>query len=434
MIQRMPIPVLIGLLSTPMLASLLIEGCAAPGPRPLVGGDVDPLRGPRVRTLDAEPEIRVRLRRVSGSITLEAAGALELGPPGAHWDKHRRRVPGPVRIERREGAYLIRPARGDGLRWGLGRLRVQAAGGGPVSLGEARYPGRLRLVAPTTGGEPAAERFDLVNHVAIERYLPGVIAKELYGSWDPAAFRAQAIAARSYALAEAHAHEQRHYDLTSTTASQVYGGLTDNDRARDAARATRGEVLSYGGRVVPAYYSSTCGGTGQDAAAAFPTGLDIPPLRGQSGRTWCRASSRYRWGPIDRPREALSSRLRAWGRANRHPVAAMGGLRTVTVSRQSSAGRPAVFTLVDEADHRYPMRCEAFRQACNHQISSSQRLPSSHVRVRVGAATVRFEDGRGFGHGVGLCQFGAQGMAKAGDGHRQILARFYPGASVRPAY
>ena len=211
-------------------------------------------------------------------------------------------------------------------------------------------------------------------------------------------------------------------------------------------------LLEYGGRVVPAFYSSACGGSGQDAVAAFtwlPGLPDIEPLRGRGHGGDCRASSKFRWGPVTRNKASLTLRIRNWGEQNNHPIKALRGLRDIRITGVNSVGRPTQFAITDSAGLTYTLGSEQFRHACNNSapgtpghpghpglgaLNKSQTLYSSHVQVRIGSSTVTFHDGRGYGHGVGLCQFGAQALAKRGNNEFAILQYYYPGAKVVRAY
>ncbi len=201
--------------------------------------------------------------------------------------------------------------------------------------------------------------------------------------------------------------------------------------------------MSYGGYVVPAFYSSTCGGTSQAAGVAFPKlggAIDLAPLRSERRGDWCRSSKYYRWGPITRSASQLAQRLAQWGRANDHAIAELRGLGRIDITERTGAGRPSQFTITDTAGHRYTLAPEAFRFACNETVrglpalTSKQQLRSSHVQVRVKGSAVQFWDGRGWGHGVGMCQWGAQGMAEQGYNAKAILQHFYPGAHVQRLY
>ncbi|HEX7010415.1 MAG TPA: SpoIID/LytB domain-containing protein, partial [Phycisphaeraceae bacterium] len=345
----------------------------------------------------------------------------------------------PLLVYRHAGRFILQDGHQRSMAWALPRLRVEAASGdGLLSIDGHRYPDAV-VLAPQEQGD----RFDVINHVPLERYLPGVLERELYGQWHPEAFVAQAVAARSYALFERQLHAQRAYDLESTTASQVYRGAATNPKAVEAVQRTRGMVLVHAGRIVPAFFSSCCGGTGQAASAAFPrlaSAVDIPPLRGARCGGWCQASPNYRWGPILRDTSMLAKRIAAWGRANRHPVAQLEGLRDIRISELSGTGRPAAFVIIDRRGRRFTLPAESFRFACNYAgaglpaVEPAQQLKSSHVRVRLTGRTVRFEDGRGHGHGVGLCQWGAQGMAQQGYDGLAIVRFYYPGATIQRIY
>ena len=282
--------------------------------------------------------------------------------------------------------------------------------------------------------------FDAVNHVQIEQYLPGVLDRELYSHWHPVTFQTLAIAARSYAIAEMARTKRRHFDLESTQASQVYGGTTGNRKALRAVQQTRGMVLSYDGRIVPGYYSSCSGGASQDAVAAFPDAPDIPPLRGREHGEWGRSCKYFRWGPIDRPLWLLSQRITEWGRAAGHPVGKLHRIRDIRVSGRNAVGRPSEFTITDIDGGTFKLDPEAFRVASNYtsprldRLPSSKKVRSSYVKVRVAGPTVRFFDGRGFGHGVGLEQYCAQAMAVKGHQAGKILEFYYPGTKLVQSY
>jgi stage II sporulation protein D len=411
-----------------------LSGCGAPET------DLPPLKGPVVGQIGPEPTLRVRVAKGQEQLRLNADAfrVARAGEDGTVGDAYR--LAGPVTVRRREGAFELIPGDGNGLRWATTQLRIEATGGRAVGMGDGRYSGTFQLVAVPGKAGPSPARFDVVNHLGIETYLPGVLAKELYRDWNQAAYKAQAVAARSYALFERNIHRGRHYDLNSTTASQVYGGEADHPRAVSAAAATRGQVLTYNGRVLPAYYSSACGGAGQDAAAAFERGLDVPPLQGRAGQDWCRGSSKYRWGPFARSAERLRQRMQAWGEGEGHAVRRLGRLRSIEVAERSGSGRPAFFQVVDQGGQRFRLRCGAFREACNFaggslpSVEEGKRLFSSFVEASVAGDRVHFRDGRGFGHGVGLCQWGAQGLAEAGHEYRRVLGQYYREAELRRVY
>ncbi|MFW5682933.1 MAG: SpoIID/LytB domain-containing protein [Phycisphaeraceae bacterium] len=429
-----------------LAACLLVVGCAGPpdpleppevkGPRPGLGGDVV---GPRLSTITEEPVVRVRIARRADRLVIgalsrgDAVTVSEVATDGGEGNAHRFQPP--VTVTTRGGAFRIRDAAGRSGRWRAGSLAVRASGG--VAVDAVAYPGTMRLRVRGGG-------VDVVNHVPLEAYLPGVLEKELFSDWHPRAFEAQAIAARSYALFEMAGRSASHYDVESTVRSQVYGGASTNPRARAAVRATRGEVLAFEGRIVPAFFSSTTGGRGQDAAVAFPNVADIAPLRGRDRGEWGSISPSWRWGPVRRQLDTLSRRLAGWGAATGHEIASLNRIAAIAVTSRSRSGRPAMFRVTDESGARYALRCEAFRFACNHAadgdpsrglpaIPADQRLKSSDLSITREGGAVVFR-GRGYGHGVGLGQWGAQHLATAGYDARAIVGFYYPEAVVTRLY
>ena len=388
--------------------------------------------------LKNEPAVRVRVGRGKSRIKISSQSPMSVGLGTGQladrstsltitWSKSHRLLV----IERPRGTAVDSK-----------RLHIRTSNNAPLRIDGVEnpgpYPGSIVVQVCSDGSG-----FDVINHVRMEQYLPGVLDRELFRHWHPVTFQAQAIAARSYAIAELGRTRRRHFDLETDEASQVYGGLTTNTKARDAVRHTKGMVLVFDGEVVCAYYSSTSGGTGQDAAIVFPQAKDIPPLRGRDHGSWGRASRYYRWGPIRRNLGTLSYRLAAWGKAHHYPIADLGRIKRIKISRLNAAGRPAEFRIRDRSGRSFHLGPESFRFACNFTggkkksiplLTADTKLRSSHVDVRIGDQNVLFTDGRGFGHGVGMGQYGAQAMAKRGHDAQSILAFYYPQSEVLKVY
>ncbi len=401
-----------------------------------------PYLGPLTRRITAEPAIRVRVRTSVAELELTHRGPLRVAAAATTDPKQVHRYTAPLRVRRVNETWEVRDAAGRVVRWPTPRLLIECDGGEAIEVGEQAYPNRLVLVPDVnarTGNETGL--IDAINHVPLETYLAGVIEKELYASWPLEAFKAQAVAARSYALWEMTIASDRAYDLESTVASQAYIGRARNAKSVEAVQATRGECLTYRGRVLPAFYSSSTGGLGQDATLAFPDRVEeLPPLQAREHGAWDKDSPQWRWGPVDREVATLSRRVAGWGKARGHPVAELGQIAGVRIAARNRVGRPSVFEVRDTAGRRFTLACEAFRNACNHTLNGKLPLPrgdrllSSHVQPQVIGGTVRFAVGRGFGHGVGMSQWGARTMAAAGHGYTSILGFYYPGATVQQLY
>ncbi len=443
MIQLRPRrPISISIFLALAAALSLLAACQGPQPAPPAAPAAEPappdLPVPLAQTRQ-EPVIRVRIRVAATAVTLQATGRLGVRVTDAYGTSQTYAYRGTIQVRRASNAFLV----GSDGRWmsfpGY-RLIIQPLDADRLTVDGTTYPQSLTLESAPSG--PGSASFDIVNHVALERYLPGVLARELYRNWNPQTFRAQAIAARSYAIAEIAAHRRLNlpFDVEATQASQVYAGVTVNPRALEAVAATRGLVLTWQNQVIPGFFSACCGGDGQNASDAFPGEPDLPPLRGRRHGAWCAACPSYRWGPLDRPRATLSQRIAAWGRANRNSVQYLGLLSRIAIVARNAAQRPTRFALFDITGRRYDLMAEEFRGACNFaapglpHLTQAQLLKSSDADVRVLERVVQFYNGRGYGHGVGLCQWGAQAMAQKGYDALAILAFYYPGATVTQAY
>lgn len=412
-----------------------------------------------------EPDIRVRVKRNVESITIDAPGAVMLRAVGA--DPVTLKTPVTVRVSAR--ALQAEDAGGDSASFPYGAtvevepiveaLAMLPAAWHPrgqpegepapapapdaaVGVDGVKLPGVVML---RPRWEDSSTQLDVIARMPIEIYLPGVLVGELWASWPAETFRAQAVAARTYALFERERARgiKQPFDVESTTADQVFTGLTRNPVATRAAEQTRGMVVTWRGRLLKTYYSSTCGGRPASAADIWPTGAGFEynredPIQGRPREPYCQTSPFFRW-ELMRPDEDVHERLRAWGAVNGHPVRSMARLRSATPDRRNKAGRPIDFTLIDERGEKYTIGAEQLRSACNFPvdglppITRETRVPSGDMEVTPWADQVKFK-GQGFGHGAGMCQWCAKGYAERGIPWSEMMARFYPGAKLTKAY
>ena len=312
---------------------------------------------------------------------------------------------------------------------------------GSVRVDGHAYRGRFRFV-PRAAAAAAAlgtPTFDVVNDVDVENYLRGVVARELPPDFLPAAYAAQAVVARTYALYTLKSSSRAaRYDLFADERSQVYGGLAgESPKALAAVDATEGEVVAYGPagreRIFKAYYSSCCGGRGQSAAEAFGDPA-IPPLAAQGCGLMCAASPSYNWPPIVVSKAELTRRLRHWGQLHNRPERDLATVRRIDATTDNALGRPVRFGVADARGHQYVLTGEELRTAVNTDAPPKARLPSSLFRPDDRGDAVAFDDGHGRGHGVGMCQYCAQARAERGADYRQIVLTAYPGALILRAY
>lgn len=316
-----------------------------------------------------------------------------------------------------------------------GALQVEAPKNsrGEIQFGGSAYLGTANIVRRT---DIDANASDLVFIVPLEEYLPGVLAKELFKGWQVNTYQAQAIAARSYAACEMEWwRKRRHYDVVAGQASQAWVGATSDAKSLDAVASTRGQYLVFDGRVVPAYYSSSCGGLPASAVDSIRDGTwtQIAPLNvTEKGRRTqcCEKSPAAKWQASFSIAETVD-RMNDWSKqAGRKDLGPMNGIKSFVVGDRNSLGRSMTFFITDRNGKKFTWDTGDFRAAMNAGAESSRdSLKSSALEPRMDNGRLIL-DGRGYGHGAGMCQYGAEFMAKSGKSARSILERYYPGATI----
>jgi stage II sporulation protein D len=314
-----------------------------------------------------------------------------------------------------------------------GEITLEPDGEGLLRLEKTRYRGRLRFVPRGPG------KFDVVNDVDIESYLKGVVARELLWDWHFQAYRAQAVAARTYALYQARTRDSdASFDLHADTRSQVYGGVDgESSKAVDAVQTTRGLVLAYGPegreRIFKAYFSSCCGGVTASVQDTFNEPV-IEPLQSQYVGSLCSASPRYNWGPVTFSKSELTRRIRAYGARRNGPEQRIAAVVSIDIAAQNPHGRPSRFLVTDANGNRFSFTSEQMRWAINSDAGSGPTIPSGFFKPVNEPDAIRLVEGHGHGHGVGMCQWCTQARAAQGMRFDQILRLAYPGAILVRAY
>lgn len=334
----------------------------------------------------------------------------------------------------------------------------------PVDPGDyIRWDGRLwrgalRIEPSVSGGV----RLTIINRVDLESYLAGVVPMEMGRGRQPAemaALAAQAVAARTYAAAMLRNRRGQPFDLYADVRDQVYGGVAVEDSLCNRAIAmTAGLVLRRGPDqpLADAFYHSTCGGHTAAISAVWPA-LEDPLLCGVSdrrldGRSWC-ADSRYsswqqRWSWAELE-QILARTLPAYldytnqpgrsawsaevfrptrpGSTGRTPGALMG----LDVAARTAEGRVAVLEITTEAG-LYRVRGDQTRRVLQPPSGGPAILRSAWFELEAAKGREVQASGRGWGHGIGMCQMGALGRARAGQSYAAILAHYYPGSALAP--
>lgn len=389
-----------------------------------------PVSAPRPLSIDhpyrktGVPPVRVRLAEASGRTTTI-------------------RIDGPYRVHPVSGWQTL--AEGDklasqpvtvlpyGFKIGASEFRVTRLEIEPVRhptlwVGAKLYRGGLRLIRQSDGSMLA------INVVDLEDYIASMVNGETPSDFPTEARRAQAIAGRTYVLYQMKtAGRGREYDVFDDTRSQVYEGVqhrtggrvlaSESAEGRMVAEDTRGVVAVYRGRLFCAYYSAICGGRTVDGRAVF--GEDEPPVFVPVPCDWCAGSKYYRWS-ADIPRRTVEDNLRRNLRARGTHI---GTIRQLAAAGSEAGAGPASTIRIVHSGGQTTLTARDFRL---HSECTSQ-LRSDRYTLEDRGEKVHFE-GRGWGHGVGLCQWGARGQALAGRDCVRILQHYYPGAELVAVY
>src|SRR5687767_10632858 len=282
-----------------------------------------------------------------------------------------------------------------------------------------------------------AEGLTLVNEVPLEDYLRGVLPEEIGTppETDYEAVKAQAVAARSYTLSYLGRRADLGFDLWATIEDQVYGGTArENAQSNRAVRETQGEVLLSDDAPIRALYSSACGGRTSNVEDVWPWPW-TPYLRSardaeevSAPTSYCSLSSNYRWRE-EWGVDAFMTTLRKFAPAEGAPASALDGdLLDVRVTSRSRSGRVReVVVKTTEGDcvlHGDRTRW-SLRRPGGEAILRSSFIKIGVLRAADGAPLKVIATGAGNGHGIGMCQWGAMGMARAGKDYREILRHYY---------
>jgi len=403
------------------------------------GGPAGPAR---VATIPgAEPELRIGLAvgapyaSIGGPdggelFVSEAGSGVPVGsvPAGARWVV-RPDSADPTRLR------LLKPdsTRTEPLR---GIAVVNVTENRFVVANGRRYRGRLQVTSSRSG-------VTVVNRLNVEGYVAGVVGPEIGArrADELNAVLAQAIVSRTFALKNRGRWEAFGFDAYADTRDQVYLGVSvETPQVWDAVRRTAGQVITYDGQVIDAFFHSTCGFSTAGVEEAFATAQTRPYLRpvsdeSTSGHYYCDISPRFRWRE-----EWDGSQLRAILSRTLPSVTPLSGdgmqrITDISVTRQTRSGRVGELRIVFErGDIRIPgpdVRSVLRPEADRWLQSSAFQLTVSKAN---GEVTKLVAAGAGAGHGVGMCQWGAIGRARAGQSYEKILTTYYSGTKIEKIY
>ncbi|HSA58877.1 MAG TPA: SpoIID/LytB domain-containing protein [bacterium] len=285
--------------------------------------------------------------------------------------------------------------------------------------GGCAAPQAPSLGEPVRVGQMRNDELHL-REIPLERYVAGVLEKEVHASWPKEALKAQAVAARTYVLYRKQKPRDAQFDVLADTSDQVFE--SDEGHAKSIVRAvleTEGETLEYGGKLIQAFFHSCCGGKSERASRVWP-GAHPEPVLQIHDDPYCASCPPAHW-TYRIPRSELESRLREAGHE-------MPEEWTISVPDRDESGRVVSIAVGAPGPkaRAFTMTGADFRAAIGYV-----NIKSTLFEVSSEGGDVVFE-GRGSGHGVGLCQWGAKAMAGQGKSYREILEFYYPGAEIVP--
>lgn len=288
-------------------------------------------------------------------------------------------------------------------------VKIKPSKGSLLSIDKTGYRGSIEILKNDKG------ELLVINELDVEDYLKGVVNEEISAKWHPESLKAQAVVARTYALYQKEKRKDNPYHMEATTMDQVYGGMRNEDeQTNKAVDDTRGIVLTYGGKLAKAFYHSISGGITEDASAVW----------GGERETYLKAvkcyfdkdAPNYQW-------EAGMDTADIEMALSKNGVSA-DGILTIETASFTPSGRVSEL-LIKHGNGLGRVSGVNFRKFIGYDV-----IRSTLFRVKKNGNNFIFY-GRGSGHGVGLCQWGAKGMAEKKYSYTDILKYYYPGIEIK---
>jgi stage II sporulation protein D len=291
-------------------------------------------------------------------------------------------------------------------------LEITPLDGKTIKVGDNYYRGDILILLN------AQWRLEVINRLNVEEYVMGLMKSEISPSWPFESLKAQAVVARTYAMYQLDRNRASEYDLKASSDSQVYSGIAGEDpKTNLAVETTKGEVLISTGGYLPAFYHACCGGHTEDAQFVF---YDHPALIGVPCE-FCRNSPHFEWESKISAIQLRNLFLRQLYR--------IGTINSVRVLNRNPNGRIETLLIAHSLGQEI-INGKQLRALIGNNI-----IRSTNFQI-----TTQEEDGSfvfkglGWGHGVGLCQWGAKSMAEQGANYKDIINHYYPMASMDVAY
>ena len=327
----------------------------------------------------------------------------------------------------------VRNHQGDIIRQALDEVNIIPRGvGNRVKFDKRRYRGIMRLV-------PRGEVVRVINIVYMEDYLRGVVPPEIGArtEYEMEAVKAQAIAARTYAMAHLKQYAGEPYDVKSSIMDQVYDGASgENKLANKAIDQTAGRVIMYQDELINAYFHSTCGGRTDDIADVWDR-KDIPYLKSVDDQEACSWSKYYNWSETFTEQQ-LRGRIEQYLASDRGRDLRIGQITDLSIVDRTAGGRVRKLLVRTDLDV-FSFQKDRIRWVIGRTSNPDLILPSNRFDLDIerdsdqNIVRVTFQ-GKGYGHGVGMCQCGAIGHSRNGWSCDSILTHYYTAVDIKKLY
>jgi stage II sporulation protein D len=282
-----------------------------------------------------------------------------------------------------------------------------------ASTGGRWYRGEVKLVRGSSG-------LTVINDLNLEDYVASVVGKEMYPTWPQEALKAQAVAARSYAIFQQQHPKHKLFDVLSTTTSQVYAGLEGEANAtQTAAQATAGQVLTYQGKIIESVFHAASGGHTENSEDVWVKA--VPYLRGVPD--------------FDQSAPVFQWNLALTAAQIRQRIPGIGDIVSITPVKTTPVGRIKMLKVQGSTGSRLMKGSDARRALGLKSTYFSAKPEFGTIAGTKGARPIGFQIvGQGSGHGLGMSQWGAYGLAAQGKSYQAILTHYFQGVALKTLY
>lgn len=401
---------------------ILVWSCATvPGLKEESTGSV--MRIPFVRVLLDENKSQITIT-ADGSFAIEC---LSLGEQAVYYSAR------PIVVRNEEGFIDVENHKGLDVQSRVDEVNIIPRGNNNrIELDGKRFRGILKII-------PRGQTMQLVNILYIEDYLKGVVPPEIgeRSEQEIEAVKAQAVAARTYAMSHLQQYPGEVYDMRASIADQVYEGAdAEMKLVSRGIDETAGRVLFYQDSYVNAYYHSTCGGLTDDISNVWDRSA-IPYLKAVSDDGACSWSKYFHWKEVF-TEEQLRGRIEQYLSSDRGRDLRVGRIRDIRITERTPGGRVSNLVVHTEYDI-FKFQKDRIRWVLGRTSNPDLILPSDRFDVDIerdasgNLVRVTFS-GSGYGHGVGMCQCGAIGLSRSGWNYEQILTHYYTDVEIKKLY